>query len=101
MTSTLDMDYKDRECTTDLQDRQMLPQLAAGDMAATNAKYYNNCLANLYPRAAQLDKNSATDTSKSVLRGSAFAELVTNIDNTILSCRNWVLPMIPGLPQHD
>ena len=76
MASSLGIDYNVRHCATELQDRQHMSKLAAGDMVAIDAKYHIKCLTQLYRRAAKLHR----DTAELALKGIAFAELVAYIE---------------------
>ena len=45
--STHKLDMKERRCTLELEDRELLAKLSAGDMIALEAKYHRNCLTTL------------------------------------------------------
>ena len=80
---THDIDVRVRKCAIQLQDTNLLANLASGDMVALEAKYHTKCLANLYNRARAATHSTSTDTGgEAHLNGIAFAELVMFIEDT-------------------
>ena len=73
------MDTRVRRCTFALQDQKILAKLSAGDFVALEACYHSPCLAAFYKRAETASKDDSDD-SNFQLQGTAFAELITYIE---------------------
>ena len=71
--STHKLDMKVRRCALQLEDRELLAKLSAGDMIALEAKYH--CLTTLYNKARQATEKQEKEENYSHLHGIAFAEL--------------------------
>ena len=64
-----------------LEDRELLAKLSAGDMIALEAKYHWNCLTTLYNKARQATEKQEKEENYSHLHGIAFAELVAYLED--------------------
>lgn len=76
--STFEIDNKVRKYAIELHDTKLLFKLAGGDMVAIDATYHTKCLVALYNRARQ--NYSAEDQSASRIHATAFAEVVSYIE---------------------
>ena len=79
--STHQLDLKVRRCALQLEDRELLAKLSAGDMIALEAKYHRNCLTTSYSKARQTTEKQEKEENYSHLHGIAFAEHVAHMED--------------------
>ena len=79
--STYQLDMKVRRCALQLEDRDLLAKLSAGDMIALEAKYHWNCFTTLYIKARQTTETQEKEENYSHLHVIAFAELVAYMED--------------------
>ena len=72
---------KVRRCALQLEDRELLAKLSAGEMIALEAKYHRNCLTTLCNKARQATEKQEKEENYSPLHGFAFAELVAYMED--------------------
>ena len=72
---------KMRRCALQLEDRELLAKLSAGNMIALEDKYHWNCLTTLHNKARQAIEKQEKEENYSHLHGIAFAELVAYMEN--------------------
>ena len=65
-----------------LEDRELLAKLSAGDTIVLEAKYHRNCLTTLYNKARQAAEKQEKEENYSHLHNIAFAELVAYMEDT-------------------
>ena len=81
-----------RRCALQLEDRELLAKLSAGDMIALDAigtasphyttnSYHRNCLTTLHNKARQATQKQEKEENYSHLHGNAFAELVAYMED--------------------
>ena len=72
---------KVQRCALQLEDRELLAKLSAGDMIALETKYHWNCLTTLYNKARQATEKQEKEENYSHLHAIAFAELVAYMED--------------------
>ena len=81
--STFGLDMNVRKAAMKLQDKSLLAKLSAGDLIAQDALYHLNCLNSAYNRARET-KSSEDSERDRMNHGLAFAELVSDIEETCM-----------------
>ena len=82
VASTHKLDRKVQKCALQLEDRELLAKLSAGDMIVLEVKYHRNCLTTLYSKARQATEKQEKEENYSHLHNIAFAELVAFMEDT-------------------
>lgn len=79
---TFGMDAHVRKCAIELNDKQMLAKLSAGDLMAQEAKYHSRCLVNLYNKTRPSRSDQEDTQSENIGHGIALAELIMYINES-------------------
>ena len=73
---TMDIDSRIRSVAHELGDFDLISKPSTGDMIALGAKYHANCLASLYNRAPEHDKEKSSEkNSQTMAHSITLAEL--------------------------